>query len=63
LLELLELGDDVTELKDWLVKIGNRVASDEPIDEAARDDLVQAIGRAISATNKLGAAYDALGER
>jgi hypothetical protein len=61
LLELLELAGDVKAIRSSLVKIGNRVAdSGEPIDEAARCELVQAIGRAIIATNKIDRAYDAL---
>jgi hypothetical protein len=61
LLELLEFDDDVTGLKSWLVKIGSRAADDEPIDETARDDLVRMVGRAVVITNKLDAAYGALG--
>jgi hypothetical protein len=59
LFELLELDADVKWLKSWLVKIGNRVADSEPIDEAARDDLVRMVGRAVVITQKLDAAYDA----
>lgn len=61
LLELLELGDDVTDLKACLVKIANRVADDEPIDETASCDLVRMICRAVIITNRLDTAYGALG--
>lgn len=61
LLELLELGDNVKAVRDWLAKIGNKIAdSSEPIDEPARNDLCRTIGRAIIATNKVGAAFDAI---
>ena len=51
LLELVDLDTDVKALRDWLVKIGNRVAdSSESIDERARDDLVGMVGRAAAVT-------------
>ena len=62
LLELVDLDTDVKALRDWLVKIGNRVAdSSESIDERARDDLVRMVGRAVIVANRLGAACYALG--
>jgi hypothetical protein len=60
LLGLLELGDDVSDLRKRLVAIGNRIADDEPLDQIARDNLVRKIGQAVIAANKLGAAYDEL---
>jgi hypothetical protein len=44
------------------VKIGNRVADNEPIDETARNDLVRMVGRAVVISQKLNRAYAALSE-
>jgi hypothetical protein len=63
LLELLELGDHVSDLRKRLVTIGNRIADDGPLDEAARDNLVREIGLAVIAANKIDQAYDALDAR
>jgi hypothetical protein len=61
LLELLELDDDVKELKASIVKICNRIAAD-PFDETVREDLLGMVRRPIAIMHKLDATYNALGD-
>ena len=61
LLELLDCGDDVEALKITLAKIWHRLGDSEgPLDEAARNELLERAGKAFTLTFRMSQAFEAL---